>query len=195
MTVAANLATYADGSAIRPGAILIAPWRTPYSTQEAVVTLTVAVDGKSAEGRFSRPARHPEPSRAETPPAVDVTTLGDISSTRLTEAEFSTATFALGIKLRGMRQLANPRRRYGRAFWLRGLDGDPSWACALFRADPELTTLVWQGGPRRLWDEVEAAYRWWAALGEPAPARFGLTVDGTGGRIWLDEPGNVVQRL
>ncbi|EME97990.1 hypothetical protein J7W19_13970 [Streptomyces mobaraensis NBRC 13819 = DSM 40847] len=195
MSVVTSSVSYADVSAVRPGATLVAPWRTPFSEQHALVTLTVAPDGKSAEGRFSLPGRGPEPLRAEPPPTVDVTTLGDISSTRLTEAEFSTATFALGIKLRGVRQQADARRRYGRAIWLRGLDGDPSWACALFRAEPDLTTLVWQGGPRRLWDEAEAAYGWWVAQGAPSPARFGLTVDDAGGRLWLDEPGNVIREL
>ncbi|MBC2877443.1 MULTISPECIES: methyltransferase domain-containing protein [Streptomyces] len=195
MTAVTRAVTYADVSAVRPGAILVAPWRTPFSEQQALVTLTVAPDGKSAEGRFSLPGRNPDPLGTAPPPAVDVTTLGDISSTRLTEAEFSAATFALGIKLRGIRQQADARRRYGRAIWLQGPDGDPSWACTLFRAEPGLTTLVWQGGPRRLWDEAEAAYGWWAALGEPAPDRFGLTVDGAGGRVWLDEPGNVVRSL
>ncbi|MBZ4320609.1 hypothetical protein [Streptomyces huiliensis] len=203
MNIAPSFVTYADVSTVRPGAVLVAPWRTPYSAQEALVTLTVSADGESAEGRFSPPAHRPDPPRAEPPPLVDVTTLGDISSTRLTEAEFCRDTgtrfdpveFALGVRLRGVRQLADGRRRYGRAVWFQGLDGDPSWACALFRAEPELTTLVWQGGPRRLWDEVEAAYDWWVTLGAPAPDRFGLTVDGAGGRVWLDEPGNVVREL
>ncbi|MGI5338631.1 hypothetical protein ACQEVS_15090 [Streptomyces sp. CA-181903] len=195
MSAVAHTITYADVSAVRPGAILVAPWRTPFSEQQAFVTLTVAPDGRSAEGRFSLPARRSEPPRAEHAPTVDVTTLGDISSTRLSEAEFGAATFALGVRLRGIRQQADARRRYGRAVWLRGLADAPSWACALFRAEPGLTTLVWQGGPRRLWDEAEAAYDWWVAQGAPAPARFGLTVDGAGGRIWLDEPENVVRHL
>ncbi|MER5782453.1 hypothetical protein ABT104_12115 [Streptomyces mobaraensis] len=195
MTAVAHAVTYADVSAVRPGAALVAPWRTPFGEQQALVTLTVAPDGESAEGRFSPPGGNTESLGTAPPPTVDVTTLGDISTTGLTEAEFSAATFALGIKLRGVRQQADARRRYGRAIWLQGPDGDPSWACALFRAEPDLKTLVWQGGPRRLWDEVEAAYDWWATRGRPTPGRFGLTVDGTGGRIWLDEPENVIGHL
>ena len=40
---------------------------------------------------------------------------------------------------------------------------------------------VRQFGPRRLWDEVDAAYRWWRDAGGPAPDRYTLTVgpDGT----------------
>lgn len=42
-----------------------------------------------------------------------------------------------------------------------------SWACVMFR-DGEERAPVWQSGPRRLWDEVEAAYRWWVDQGNPA---------------------------
>lgn len=45
-----------------------------------------------------------------------------------------------------------------------------------------------QGGPRRLWDEVEAAYSWWQQAGQPQPWRFGLTVTPGGQHAWLDDP-------
>lgn len=47
---------------------------------------------------------------------------------------------------------------------------------------------VWQAGGRRLWDEVEAAYRWWIDHGRPEHTRFGLTVNDAGHRAWLDDP-------
>lgn len=47
-------------------------------------------------------------------------------------------------------------------------------------------------GPRRLWDETEAAYRWWETQGRPVRDRFGLTVDQDGQRVWLDEPDRLV---
>jgi hypothetical protein len=48
---------------------------------------------------------------------------------------------------------------------------------------------VRQYGPRRLWDEVEAAFQVWKDLGEPAHDRFGLTVTPDGAhRVWLDSP-------
>jgi hypothetical protein len=49
---------------------------------------------------------------------------------------------------------------------------------------------VFQFGARRLWDEVGAAYEWWAARGRPGHERFGLTVSPEGERVWLDEPGD-----
>ncbi|WP_329563019.1 hypothetical protein [Kitasatospora sp. NBC_01266] len=64
-----------------------------------------------------------------------------------------------------------------------------SWAAVDYDGSREQEFVVYQHGPRRLWDEVEAAYRWWAAQRKPGPGRFGLTVtsDGTH-RAWLDAP-------
>jgi methyltransferase of ATP-grasp peptide maturase system len=69
--------------------------------------------------------------------------------------------------------------------WLTRRDG--SWVCHTEAADGRMQ--VRQGGPRRLWDEIEAAHEVWTALGEPTHDRFGLTVtpDGTH-RVWLDNP-------
>jgi hypothetical protein len=52
---------------------------------------------------------------------------------------------------------------------------------------------VYQSGARRLWDEVEAAWRWWDGAGRPGVDRFGLTVrvEGTH-KVGLDEPGRLV---
>ncbi|MFB6556754.1 protein-L-isoaspartate(D-aspartate) O-methyltransferase, partial [Streptomyces sp. NPDC056405] len=64
--------------------------------------------------------------------------------------------------------------------------GDRSWACVQFREGR--AARVWQHGDRRLWDEAEAAYRWWTARGRPAHDRFGLTVGAGGARAWLERP-------
>ncbi|MBP2322282.1 methyltransferase of ATP-grasp peptide maturase system [Kibdelosporangium banguiense] len=58
---------------------------------------------------------------------------------------------------------------------------DGSWV----RHDME---FVVQGGPRRLWDEIEAAYQKWHTLGEPRRARFGITVTPDTQNLWLDAP-------
>lgn len=62
-----------------------------------------------------------------------------------------------------------------------------SWAAVVFRSG-ERDATVHQSGPRRLWDEVEAAHRWWTGRGEPDHTRFGLTVTAEGQRAWLDDP-------
>lgn len=47
---------------------------------------------------------------------------------------------------------------------------------------------VAEGGPRRLWEIVEAAHEDWLGLGEPGRDRFGLSLDGEDQVIWLDSP-------
>ncbi|GAB3214035.1 methyltransferase domain-containing protein [Marinactinospora endophytica] len=64
--------------------------------------------------------------------------------------------------------------------WLSALDG-ASWA----RLYPD---RVEQGGPRLLWDEIEAAHRRWRALGGPPATAFGLTIAGGTHRVWLGDP-------
>ncbi len=77
------------------------------------------------------------------------------------------------------------KREGARPVWLYGL-GDRSWACVLSRDAG--TASVWQSGPRRLWDEAEAAHQWWRDRGEPGHERFGLTVTAEGQSAWLDDP-------
>lgn len=116
---------------------------------------------------------------------------GDETSTGLTEEEFTGGAFgpqrfAVGLRVPDCVQVEAERRGGARPVWLYGLR-DRSWACAYFRDGAE--ARVWQGGPRRLWDEAEAAYRWWVAQGRPGCERFGLTVTAEGQQVWLDDPG------
>ena len=50
---------------------------------------------------------------------------------------------------------------------------------------------VTQGGPRRLWDRLEALYELLDSCGRPRRDRFGLTVRPDGSQyVWLDSPGS-----
>lgn len=70
-----------------------------------------------------------------------------------------------------------------------------SWA----RLDADLNDpapfTVRQLGPRKLWDEVEAAYDWWHEQGEPGLDQFGFHCDDGRQWLWLNEPGRVVREL
>jgi protein-L-isoaspartate O-methyltransferase len=69
---------------------------------------------------------------------------------------------------------------------LRGLIdlGDGSWV----RFSREGGEVV-EGGPRQIWDAIEALYEHWCRLGAPNRERFGLTVEADGHHvIWLDDP-------
>lgn len=61
--------------------------------------------------------------------------------------------------------------------WLAWL-GDPlsgSWA-SVIPGDTKDRYEVRQRGPRRLWQEVEAAYRWWLDQGKPTLDQWRFTV-------------------
>ncbi|KWX08756.1 hypothetical protein TR74_13535 [Carbonactinospora thermoautotrophica] len=69
--------------------------------------------------------------------------------------------------------------------WL--LHPDGSWSCLETYPDGR-DPQVFQGGPRRLWDEVETVHAWWAKSDRPALERYGLTVTRSEQRVWLDTP-------
>ncbi|MFC4560821.1 methyltransferase domain-containing protein [Nocardiopsis mangrovi] len=64
-----------------------------------------------------------------------------------------------------------------------------SWAEWRITPDSAGAYRVRQHGPRRLFDELCAAYQWWQRLGRPRRDRFGLTAT-TGGdqTVWIDDP-------
>ena len=65
--------------------------------------------------------------------------------------------------------------------WLVGQDG--SWASLI--EEEGMTPLVTQGGPVRIWDQIEVAYELWTSLGRPRRDVFGLTVSAAGRHtIW-----------
>jgi hypothetical protein len=69
-------------------------------------------------------------------------------------------------------------RGFGRPITGDELDGrgnDGSWCSVTMKPDPDGPFLVEQGGPRRLWDTVEAAYATCRDLGEPGIERLGVT--------------------
>ncbi|MGH3822867.1 MAG: ATP-grasp peptide maturase system methyltransferase [Pseudonocardiaceae bacterium] len=68
--------------------------------------------------------------------------------------------------------------------WL--AQGDGSWVC--HTTTPDGIHTVRQGGPTRLWDQVETAHQQWHQIGRPTRDRFGLTIDNGHGTLWLDHP-------
>jgi protein-L-isoaspartate O-methyltransferase len=184
----------------RPGGIIVAPWGTHWSNRDAVVRLTVAEDGHSASGRFTRLVEFMKDRGQRLPRAEHAEYLpdgwpGDATAhqTQLPGEEFRPFggfDFVAGLCVPDC-HLVTGTRGEERSVWLYSLT-DRSWAATLYRGD-EPGTTVYQSGPRRLWDEVEAAYRWWEQQGRPGVERFGLTVHADGRQeTWLDEPGQPV---
>ncbi|ARF59148.1 protein-L-isoaspartate(D-aspartate) O-methyltransferase [Streptomyces gilvosporeus] len=178
----------------RRGGLLVAPWGTIYSHANAVACLRS--DGSTASGHFLRGVEFMQSrsQRQRIDPSDYVPAEGvngaDVSTAALTEDEFGSGRFGplpfiLGLRVPGCVQAAADRKGTSRPVWFYSLT-DRSWACVLFRDGTR--ARVWQSGPRRLWNEVEAAYQWWTGLGQPGIDRFGLTVTPEGQRVWLDDP-------
>ncbi|OIJ90492.1 protein-L-isoaspartate(D-aspartate) O-methyltransferase [Streptomyces monashensis] len=169
---------YAWVEQVRPGGVIVCPlgWGT--------VRLTVE-DGGTASGRFLATPSYfmtvrsngetgsvPYPGDPQNP---------DERATHLDpSAPFrdDAFPFLLSLAVPGTAQasdLDDDRRVIGCRLWA----ADGSWA----RVEGD---SVRQAGPRRLWGEAEAAWRWWEEQGRPGRDRFGLTVDRDGQRVWLD---------
>ncbi|MFF4988247.1 methyltransferase domain-containing protein [Streptosporangium saharense] len=185
----------------RPGAVLVMPWGTRYTPQDAIVRLVVADDG-SASGRFTRPARFMQvrSERLGWPTQSDYI-LGDswpadtresatvlIAAEVLPDSDFAAVDFVIGLLVPDCVHTSG-RDPYGRlTMWLFGL-ADRSWAAVFFDEDDPTDSRVFQGGPRNLWAEVEAAHHWWAERGRPGHEEFGLTITADGHQQpWLGEP-------
>ncbi len=82
--------------------------------------------------------------------------------------------FAIGVQVPDAFPWAETYGDGSYTLWLRDTDVT-SWATVDY-AEGRAESEVVQAGPRRLWEEVETAYRWWEAQGQPSFDRFGLTV-------------------
>ncbi|MEV7011924.1 methyltransferase domain-containing protein [Streptosporangium sp. NPDC051022] len=189
----------------RPGGVIVLPWGTRYSGQNAVVRLVVADDG-TASGRFSGATRfmHVRSQRGTWPRHRDYLPGGGWpegtrrSTTALTQDEvlsddsYAAVEFVFGLLLPECVYTYGRSPRGTMTMWLYGL-GDRSWAAAYFDEDDPAASRVYQGGPRSLWDEVEAAHRWWSEHGRPGHEEFGLTITADGRQqVWLGEPSALV---
>ncbi|MFE7568681.1 methyltransferase domain-containing protein [Streptomyces sp. NPDC057539] len=187
----------------RPGGIILAPWGTHYSNQDALVRLTVGEDGRGV-GSFlrmvefmklrdqrldwNRFVEHVKEFPGDADASRTSRTLADLGD------RYETPYFVLGLCVPDCAHVVNAGDS--------GEEGDAkawffdflsqSWAAVVFSPGaPDAT--VYQSGPRRLWDEVEQALTWWISQGRPAVDRFGLTVDRDGTtRLWLDTPAGVL---
>ncbi|MFI1398560.1 protein-L-isoaspartate(D-aspartate) O-methyltransferase [Streptomyces sp. NPDC020681] len=182
----------------RPGGLILLPWGTSYSHLDATVRLAVAQDGQSASGPFLHPVefmklRAQRVAWPEHTHYVPDDRVADAvrSSTSMTEdgfgvGQFEAAAFAVGLQVRGCVRAVADKRDGARPVWFYSLT-DRSWAVVMFR-DQSQSATVHQAGSRCLWNEVEAAWRWWDSHGRPGFERFGLTVTAEGQTAWLDAP-------
>ncbi len=179
----------------QPGGLIVTPWGTSYHNG-TLLRLRV-IDDDMAVGRFGGNLAFMR-LRAQCGPIwVDNDTLDDAktSTTTLSSVEIGQAvvsfdgSFAVGLHVSDCRVHIDEDTAEGQhAVWL--CDGS-----SLARVVVDIGSSsheVCQRGPRGLWDEVEAAYRWWRDVGNPEHTRFGLTVTSQDQVVWLDNPANTV---
>jgi protein-L-isoaspartate O-methyltransferase len=187
-------------SQIRPGGVIVAPWRTDFAHPGAVVRLTVSSDG-SATGPFTRPAEfmHDRHQRIAWPdhttyipggrwPEGTRESTASIRPQDLWDNPYSAAAFAVGLLVPGVAHTTGTDDKGEFTAWLYELDGR-SWAALYADHYDDDKAEVYQGGPRSLWDETESAYHRWAGHGQPDHTRLGLSITADGiTRLWVDEP-------
>ncbi|CAL9578183.1 Protein-L-isoaspartate O-methyltransferase [Streptomyces sp. enrichment culture] len=182
----------------RPGGVIVTPWGPTYGG-EAVARLTVGDDG-TASGHFvgssafmrlraQRVPRHHvrEYLNGRKWPADGVRSLTRVSPDDVGDW---VVMFAIGVQVPEAFPWMEEYDDGPYTLWLRDT-AITSWATADYERD-RTEFEVHQSGPRKLWDEVEIAYRWWEKQGRPSFERFGLTADSEGERVWLDSPDNPV---
>ncbi|MEV7010760.1 methyltransferase domain-containing protein [Streptosporangium sp. NPDC051022] len=192
----------------RPGGVLVMPWGTRYSGQNAIVRLVVA-DGGTASGHFTGATRfmHVRSQRLQWPEYDDYlpgegwpadtrhSTTALPAAQIVDESDYAASDFAISLLVPDCTRTFMRSPQGVQTMWLFGL-GDRSWAAVYFDEDDPAHSQVYQGGPRSLWDEVEAAHRWWSEQGRPGHEEFGLTVTADGHQqVWLGEPSTLVPQV
>ncbi|MDH6136839.1 protein-L-isoaspartate O-methyltransferase [Kitasatospora sp. MAA4] len=169
-----------------PGGRVVTPWgRLGY------VALGVAPDGSHAVGWMQglaqfMPAR--DSSRSE-PQFREVRGLGPAEHESVLDRDLEPLRadwdllFTLRVALPDLR-ITTAVDQDGTSAWLH--DGRGSWAT--LSARPSGGARVHGGGPRRLADELAAAWAAWEAEGRPGVYDYGMTVRPDRQYVWLNDP-------
>lgn len=179
----------------RPGGRILLPWANGYTGM--LVSLTVDEHG-SAHGRIVGDSSFMwlRRQRVRRGPVGDVVgrneDRGEVSTTELHPSWVSTgnrgARFAIGQRVPRCQWRYWPYDESDGTgvFWLLDFQSR-SWA-KLTHTTPDAGEdefPVSQYGPRRLWDEVDTARRWWVDQGRPGVERWRFTVTPEGQQITL----------
>jgi protein-L-isoaspartate O-methyltransferase len=175
-----------------PAGLIIAPFARPWSRSACAV---LRVEGERASGHFldgfdfmsmrGRDVERRAPDTGERDGVRDAVTVLRPDWVHASSAR--EAAFALGLALPDCSCEARLDRDAD-TYVVTVYDAAGSWATVEWVGDAD-EYAVRQFGPRSLWDEVAAAYRWWAAAGYPCPDRFGITATTSGtSTFWFDVP-------
>lgn len=187
---------------LRPGGRLVTPWETDW--WGTMLTLDMAENGR-AIGRFTgnlefmRLRGHRWEVSGWVPDDTEINTLEaaptgcwGVDGDRIFNPDHG--RFAIGLRVPNC-YLHIEFNQLGERHHIVDLDDGStrSFARLDWHINGQNRYTVRQLGPRRLWDEVEAAYDWWYEQGEPGLDRFGFEVANGREWVWLDEPSNVVR--
>ena len=192
-TAACNRIPCAWVAQTRPGGRILLPWSDTYSC--GLVALTVAEDG-TASGRIVAEAQfmtlRDQRDRGAVRPDVSAPTRDHGTTTTTLHPHEITGPhgvrLAVGRRVPGARWIYYPWQEHDPVgvLWI----VDPWGSSAkLTHTDPGADQdefPVTQRGPRRLWDEIEAAHQWWVDHGRPRPERWRFTVSPEGQTIELE---------
>jgi protein-L-isoaspartate(D-aspartate) O-methyltransferase len=180
-TAAAGEVPYAWVAQTRPGGLVLTPWGTAYYPG-GLLALTVNQDS-TATGRIVGPASFMW-LRAQRIPRYTIGRISrcdeqaTVSTTDLHPwqvAGDAHAATAIGLRVPGCENFYHAERAETGTLYLVD-QHSRSWATLHVTTDPP-PYEVRQYGQRKLWDEVQTAYRWWVDAGEPVTKawRFTLT--------------------
>jgi len=168
-----------------PGGIVLTTLNRPIGA--GLVRITVGRDSTGvgrvlgADGRFMPLRAHRRITRADATRSPETESRKTNLNPATLLAAASPFEFFAGLALPGVQTAFGPEGPQ-----LTHSDG--SWATFTMR--PGSPTEVHQGGPRKLWDLVEAAHDEWLGLDKPRRQRFGITIRGPHQELWLDEEDN-----
>ncbi|MGV9267622.1 methyltransferase domain-containing protein [Kitasatospora sp. NPDC003701] len=177
-------------AAVRPGGRLVVPWG-----RLGHVALDVGDDHRQASGWVQGLAQFMADRTAGPVPAgghagyAAVRGTGAPETKRVVERDL--APLADDWDLRFALRVAVPEAAVvtgtdedGVSAWVH--DADRSWAALSAVGDGTVT--MYQAGPRRIGDELMAAWAQWEGLGRPGPYDYGMTVRPDGQFVWLHDP-------
>ncbi|MGH3916191.1 MAG: methyltransferase domain-containing protein [Pseudonocardiaceae bacterium] len=192
-TAAVFRVPYAWVAQTRPGGMVVTPWSSTYKPA-GLLSLTVGEDGIATGGLVNKTISFMSlrDQRVHLTTVADVvrdTDIPDVSDTRLHAHHVckGDARFAIGWRVPGCQWEYVPATDNDGRWCVWFLDsGSRSWAH--FDYQPGIRRWpVHQFGPRRLWDEVEAAYHWWEQAGKPPAEQWQFTVAPYGQHIDLPD--------
>lgn len=179
----------------QPGGRIVAPWCTAYYNG-GLLSLTVAENGTALGNLVGMSSfmdlRDQRIPRASVGRCVYDEDKGAVTSTDLHPYDVAghfDVNIAIGIQVPRCKRIYRPADGDSEEAILWFLDPwSRSWAS--LHHVPKVASEAYevrQLGPRKLWDEVEAAYRRWVELGSPAADRLTFTVTREGQHVKLPE--------